>query len=473
MSSSSFTVVPEPALVNTSSTIILRGTTEFDQVTYDTKKEMLVMASLKAPLFEQSAEDRRAPIDICCCIDRSGSMSGPKFDLAKKALVFVLDHLDAKDTMSVVVYGTFVETVLEFTRMTTEGKAKAQDVISSLAIDGGTDLCGGLLAALDLAYQRTSPNEVCSVLLLTDGLATDGITSPSAITAEAEKKLSLFGNSTPSVFTFGFGRDHSEDMLRAISEAGRGMYYYIPTAEEIPVSFADCLGGLQSVVAQTMFLTVEGGQGVRVLKSLSTKYRVEGGEVGTREGRVKLGDLYSDEERDLVFLVEVPGLDEPNDDFVCATFTLTFLNVLTTKEEELTAAARLPRPQFAPPEIKVNQAVDIQKNRLLSAAAMKLSREKASKGDMSGAREVIRSSIECMEKSPSATSPYCSELIRGLNDCQKDLKDREHFTVTGSKAMSFKMDSYSAQRSTSSTLTSPTILYDTPRKKSSRYSSAQ
>ena len=53
-----------------------------------------------------------------------------------------------------------------------------------------------------------------------------------------------------NVFTFGYGGEYDADLLRAVSEAGRGLFYYIDNADSIPESFCDCLGGLLSVAAQ-------------------------------------------------------------------------------------------------------------------------------------------------------------------------------------------------------------------------------
>jgi hypothetical protein len=53
-----------------------------------------------------------------------------------------------------------------------------------------------------------------------------------------------------NVFTFGYGGEHDADLLRAVSEAGHGLFYYIDNADSIPESFCDCLGGLLSVSAQ-------------------------------------------------------------------------------------------------------------------------------------------------------------------------------------------------------------------------------
>ena len=53
-----------------------------------------------------------------------------------------------------------------------------------------------------------------------------------------------------NVFTFGYGGEHDADLLRAVGEAGNGLFYYIDNADSIPESFCDCLGGLLSVAAQ-------------------------------------------------------------------------------------------------------------------------------------------------------------------------------------------------------------------------------
>jgi hypothetical protein len=35
------------------------------------------------------------------------------------------------------------------------------------------------------------------------------------------------------VYTFGFGKDHDPDMLKAISDAANGMYYFIENEEQV------------------------------------------------------------------------------------------------------------------------------------------------------------------------------------------------------------------------------------------------
>ena len=51
---------------------------------------------------------------------------------------------------------------------------------------------------------------------------------PDAAAASSEQK-----RAEASVYTFGFGKDHNEDMLMKISDAGHGMYYFIETEDKV------------------------------------------------------------------------------------------------------------------------------------------------------------------------------------------------------------------------------------------------
>merc|ERR1719231_309974 len=149
--------------------------------------------------------------------------------------------------------------------------------------------------------QRVEPtgNEV--VLLFTDGQANRGLTSTAAITDAVRRTWGRLV--APAVHTFGFGSDHNEDMLRSVAASNKGMYYFIGNGGEIPAAFADCLGGLTSIVARRLQLVVEVPRplphAVEVLEVV-TKYSVKTVEAGAKF-EVTIPDLYSEEQRDVVF----------------------------------------------------------------------------------------------------------------------------------------------------------------------------
>lgn len=78
------------------------------------------------------------------------------------------------------------------------------------------------------------------------------------------------------VHTFGYGADHSPDMLQQIAAAGCGTYYYIKSEEDIPKAFADAIGGLLSVAAQNVSVEFTPAPGVRV-ESVHTAFKTQEG----------------------------------------------------------------------------------------------------------------------------------------------------------------------------------------------------
>jgi len=221
------------------------------------------------------------------------------------------------------------------------------------------------------------------LLLFTDGLANAGLSRVDEITAAMENPLALIRAQTKncSVFSFGFGADHDENMLRKIAETGNGMYYFIGDVDKIPVSFADCLGGLQSVVGQNLVLSVETKDpNLSILRSLNPKYKLQNNASLPTSNKIfiELGDIYSEEQRDMIFMVKLPKLDQENLNYQPLTFTLTYFNAMSTQDDVQKSEILIKRPGVVS-NVQPNISLDIQRNRLLTADAMENGRKKKKK----------------------------------------------------------------------------------------------
>ena len=216
----------------------------------DNKKELYLYVDLKAKHVEKDTE--RVPLNISLVVDRSGSMSGDKMEFVKKATNFVVDNLNAADQLSIVQYDDRIEVVTP--AQSVKNKKQIQDLVNKIQARGMTNLSGGMLEGYNQTSVSKSNKYVNRVLLLSDGLANEGITAPEKLKMIAQKKFREHGI---GLSTFGVGSDYDEQLMTNLAEFGGANYYFIDTPDRIPAIFAKELDGLLSVVAQNAKLSIQ------------------------------------------------------------------------------------------------------------------------------------------------------------------------------------------------------------------------
>lgn len=437
MASASTTATP------TAMTISARP--EYPAVAYNVAKEILAMVSVKAP--KKVSEEKKTAVDIVAVIDKSGSMAGAKMQMVKKTLEFIVDQLDENDTFALVMYDSQVEFPLEFSAMDKAGKKKGQDVIKQLCAGSCTNLSGGLLMGLDrLQHRKTKRNKVASLLLLTDGLANEGITGIDQIVAATQNKIKAL-DSPMSLFTFGFGDDHDPNLLRPLAECGGGMFYYVKNPDDIPLAFADCLGGLQSVTAQNCVVNIRTlNPNIKIIKNLNKQCTVKGSLPNT-ELELTFSDLYSDEERDLLFLISLPKVDmasEQADPIV--DFRLKYFDVVSLMDASCRCQLEISRPTSVADDIVRDMDIDQQFNRLRVADALEESRAMAEKGDYKGAQSFLSNVRAEMNFSPSVATPYVQKLQEELADVETSISSATAYRSGGAQKMNSRAMAHYRQR---------------------------
>jgi len=249
---------------------------------------------VRALLFiegEPPPSDGRTAINLSLVLDRSGSMMGEPLAAAKDAAATLVRRLDPTDTVSVVAYDQRVRDIAPPARG--DDQALVSEAIAQIESGGTTNLSGGWLRGRDLVADGLLDGGVNRVMLLTDGLANEGITDPATLIGLC-RTAAASGVSTTTV---GFGPHFDEDLLRAMAEAGGGGAYYIERADQAGGVFEEELEGLLSISAQNVRVRVRPGADAESLKVLHDyPSHVEGhaeGETLTLE----VGDLYAREPR--------------------------------------------------------------------------------------------------------------------------------------------------------------------------------
>ncbi|MEW6672794.1 MAG: VWA domain-containing protein [Thermodesulfobacteriota bacterium] len=161
-------------------------------------------------------------------IDVSGSMNSPdKLPLLKNAFRMLVEALEAKDSVAVVVYAGAAGTVLEPTPVKEKGRILA--VLDRLTAGGSTAGGEGIRQAYALAEANFDPKGVNRVILATDGDFNVGIRDPEELKGFVERK-----RQTGIYLTvLGFGRGNYNDaLMQKLAQNGNGVAAYIDTLNE-------------------------------------------------------------------------------------------------------------------------------------------------------------------------------------------------------------------------------------------------
>lgn len=238
----------------------------------------------------------RIPLNISLVLDKSGSMSREnKLENAKKAALFVVEHLKPSDYFSLVLYDTKVYTPI----LTTQVKHKnlLKEIIEKIEPGSSTNLSGGLLEGYAQIAHHFKKGMVNRVLLLSDGLANTGITNPQQLAQIASVKNSKGF----TLSTFGIGSDFNEDLMTNLAEGGGGNYYFINNPDDIASIFSQELHGLLSIVAQNVNLKIRLNKSVELLNTFGYP-----GHLMDNHILVKLNDIFSEEEKVILLKLRIP-----------------------------------------------------------------------------------------------------------------------------------------------------------------------
>ncbi len=174
--------------------------------------------------FDSEKKRDQPALALALAIDRSGSMTGDKLELAKDAAKASAELLAGDDLISVIAFDAQAQAVVRLQRAA--NRIRIVSDIGKLQAGGGTNL----LAPLQEAYQELAPAraKVKHVILLTDGQASyEGISE--LVDEMAENKI--------TVSAVGVGAGADKTLLALIAERGGGRFYFTQDAQNIPRIF--------------------------------------------------------------------------------------------------------------------------------------------------------------------------------------------------------------------------------------------
>ena len=171
-------------------------------------------------------------LSMVIVLDRSASMSAVHYgvsalSIAKEAASASLDALKDKDSLAVIAFDSFPETVVNLEKVG-ENRKSIKDNINSISVGMGTSI----LPALDDAVSRleASKSRYKHIILMTDGQAE---------TSGYSYLINRINNGGITLSCVGVGSDADTQLLQNLAQAGNGRYYYTDQFTDLPKIFAD------------------------------------------------------------------------------------------------------------------------------------------------------------------------------------------------------------------------------------------
>lgn len=439
-----------------------------------------VLIHLKAPVTSRrqnnNSQNSRAPVDLVTVLDVSGSMAGTKLALLKRAMSFVIQNLGPADRLSVIAFSSTARRLFPLRCMNEAGRQEALQAVNSLISNGGTNIAEGLRKGAKVIVDRKWKNPVVSIILLSDGQDTYTVISPSGRNPRADYK-SLLPNSIHRnsgtgikipVHSFGFGADHDAASMHSISEISGGTFSFIEAEDVIQDAFAQCIGGLLSVVVQDLQVKVDGvhpSVQISYIKAGSYQTSVAG---NGKIGYVDIGDLYAEEERDFLAIINVP-VDRNCDQTSLLKVGCAYKDPITKEIVTLEGASqvKIERPELIRAQV-VSMEVDRQRNRLHAAEVMAEARTAAENGELARAVSVLDICYKSLSETVSAQAGdrLCVALCAELKEMQERMANRQVYETSGRAYVLSGLSSHSWQRATargdSTDSTSLVQAYQTP-----------
>lgn len=235
----------------------------------------------------------RMPTDLVVVMDHSGSMQGDKLEQAKLALFGLIERVDARDRLGVVIFDDSAQVLFPLESPVGAARETWRARVRTVQSEGGTSIADGLDAGIGLIGDP-APDRVTRVLLLSDG---QDPTPLERLTLRARRLQAKQG----VLSTLGIGQDFEEKVMASLASAGTGAFYYLARPEVLASLLDAELKTATETYASGAELRLRVAEGVRVTSAGGIPLATEGG-----EAVVSIGSLYAGRPRKVWLTLNVP-----------------------------------------------------------------------------------------------------------------------------------------------------------------------
>ncbi len=251
----------------------------------------------------EARPESRPPMEVALVVDTSGSMAGSKIESARGAATQLVKSLRDGDIVALDAFSDDARTIVPPTRLDMHTRNEILREIAQLVPRGGTNMFAGLSLAESQMAAAPASHTLRRVVVISDGIANVGPSSPEILGAIAERGL----RNRAQVTSFGVGIDYDERTLNALSVRSSGRLYHIGEPREMAGMLKNELALLDGTLASDAFIEIMPAPGVQVIGADGLRTEMRDGAL-----RIPLGALHSGQHREALVRVRItdPGAFE-------------------------------------------------------------------------------------------------------------------------------------------------------------------
>jgi Ca-activated chloride channel family protein len=279
--------------------------------------------------LEEEAEGDRIPANVVLVIDQSGSMQGDRIDQAKEAALMASERLGAGDVLGIVSYSD--NAYVRVAAGELHDASAIRDAIRELQAGGRTALYAGVSQGLREISEFIDPYKVNRVILLSDGLANIGPSSPHEL-AELGREAAQDG---VSVTTIGLGLGYNEDLMTQLALASDGNHAFVEEPDDLVRIFNEEFGDVLAAVGGDVEIIIECPTGFEPVRVLGREAKIEGDKI-----ILKMNQLYAKQEKYALIEVKVDE-EQASGEASAATVEVNYTDLKSKSRRSISGDAKL------------------------------------------------------------------------------------------------------------------------------------
>jgi Ca-activated chloride channel family protein len=348
-------------------------------------------------------------------IDRSGSMKGERIEQAKEAALMAVERLGEKDVLGIVAYSDDATVLVPAARLRDTDEIRS--AIRRLRADGRTALYAGVSQGMRELRPFLDRYKVNRVILLSDGLANVGPSSPH----ELESLGREAAEQGMSITTIGLGLGYNEDLMTRLALASDGNHAFVEHPGDLVRIFNEEFGDVLAAVGGDVDIEIECPEGFEPTRVLGRDARING-----RKVSLKLNQIYGKQEKYVVVELNVDDA-RAHGSVEAAKVEVKYTDLASKQRSALSGKAEL---RFSKSDAEVKAGVN---NEVVAAVTRQIATERneeavalRDKGKVEEAKRVLRENAEYLNRQAEQLPPAAAAPLQDLS--KRNLDEEKNLT---------------------------------------------